>query len=155
MLFRSIFLALLVVAIIIVIRYRSISLVFPILFTNIIEITILLAILGGFGVLDLSAMAGVIALIGTGVDNQIIITDEMLKKKTGEQEQSTKQKMEKAFFIVFTTAGIALASMLPLFLSGIVEVMGFALATMLGVIIGVAVTRPAYGAIIELIGIKH
>lgn len=142
--------AIIAVAILLFLRYRTLSLLIPIIATNIIELVILLAILGTFGTLDLSAMAGVIALIGTGVDNQIIITDEFSRKKHADEEElSMKEKFSRAFFIVFATAGIALASMAPLFLSGIVEVMGFAVATMLGVIIGVAVTRPAYGVVAE------
>ncbi len=142
--------AVLAVAVLLMLRYRRIELIIPIVATNVIELAILLAILGTFGTLDLSAMAGVIALIGTGVDNQIIITDEFSRRKReGEEEASMKEKFSRAFFIVFTTAGIALASMAPLFLSGIVEVMGFAVATMLGVILGVAITRPAYGVVAE------
>lgn len=150
--FIGILVAILLVAVIITVRYRKIALVLPIVITNIVEITLLMAFLGTFGTLDLSAMAGVIALIGTGVDNQIIITDEMLKKKTGEQvieHQSAKSRLGRAFTVVFTTAAVSIVSMLPLMLSGIVEVMGFALATIMGVVIGVLVTRPAYGALVE------
>ncbi|MFH0835823.1 MAG: hypothetical protein V1834_01535 [Candidatus Micrarchaeota archaeon] len=149
--FVGIIVALVCVAIVIIIRYRNLGLIWPVLITNVVEILLLLALIGGFGTLDLSAMAGVIALIGTGVDNQIVITDELLRKKRGEEEQerSAKEKLARAFFIVFTIAGVAIASMLPLLLSGIVEVTGFAMATVLGVLIGVGITRPAYGALVE------
>ncbi|NUN11658.1 hypothetical protein HUU53_03355 [Candidatus Micrarchaeota archaeon] len=153
--FLGIIAAILAVALVLALRYQSIKLVIPIVLTNVIEVVILLALLGSFGTLELSAMAGVIALIGTGVDNQILITDELLRKKQGEEEVSEKEKFKRAFYIVFATAAIAIVSMMPLFLSGIVEVMGFALATILGIIIGVGVTRPAYGALVEeLYGFK-
>jgi len=151
----GLFLAVLAVTFVIALRYRRWKLVVPIFLTNVIELFVLFALLGALGTLDLSAMAGVVALIGTGVDNQIIITDELLKKKkhadgqAAEEEASSKEKLKRAFYIVFTTAGVAIASMLPLLLSGIVEVMGFALSTILGVIIGVLITRPAYGALVE------
>lgn len=152
----ALFLAILAVSLVIVLRYRRVELIVPIVATNVVEIVLLIGVLGAFGTLDLSAMAGVIALIGTGVDNQIIITDELLKRREGEAEavagaerKSAKERLARAFYVVFTTAGVAFASMLPLVLSGIVEVMGFALATILGVLIGVLVTRPAYGAIVE------
>ncbi len=146
----GIFLAVIAVAIIIIARYRKIALAIPIIATNVIEIVILIALLGTFGTLDLAAMAGVIALIGTGVDNQIIITDELLtRRKQEEVKRSATERLKRAFEIVFATAGVAIAAMLPLLLSGIVEVSGFALATILGVTIGVLVTRPAYGAIVE------
>lgn len=148
----GLFLAVLAVTFVVAIRYRRWKLVIPIFLTNVIELFILFALLGALGTLDLSAMAGVVALIGTGVDNQIIITDELLgrrKKEEDGEEASEKEKLKRAFYIVFTTAGVAIASMLPLLLSGIVEVMGFALSTILGVIIGVLITRPAYGALVE------
>ena len=145
----GLFLAVFVVAGILTIRYRRIELIIPVIVTTIVELVLLLAFLGTFGTLDLSAMAGVIALIGTGVDSQIIITDEFLRGRKAEEIASAKEKISRAFFIVFTTAGVSISSMLPLFLSGIVEVMGFALATIMGVIIGLAVTRPAYGVLIE------
>ena len=78
--------AVILVAFIITLRYRRLKLVLPIIATLIIEILLLMAIIGGLGTLDLGAMAGVIALIGSGVDNQIIITDELLKKKEGSED---------------------------------------------------------------------
>ncbi|MFH1780242.1 MAG: hypothetical protein ABH803_03840 [Candidatus Micrarchaeota archaeon] len=152
----GIIVAVLAVGIVLALRYQSIKLVIPIVFTNVIEIAILLALLGSFGTLELSAMAGVIALIGTGVDNQIVITDELLSKRKKEEEISKREQLRRAFYIIFAIAGIAIVSMLPLFLSGIVEVMGFALATILGILIGVGVTRPAYSALVEeLYGFKE
>ncbi|MFH1056943.1 MAG: hypothetical protein V1717_04075 [Candidatus Micrarchaeota archaeon] len=147
----ALFFAVFAVSLFLTLRYRKLKLIIPIIATSIIEIVLLLATIGTFGTLDLSAMAGIIALIGTGVDNQIVITDEFSRKKQqdAEQEESAKEKLSSAFFIIFATAGISIASMSPLFFSGIVEVTGFAVATMLGVIIGVGVTRPAYGAVVE------
>jgi preprotein translocase subunit SecD len=149
----ALFLAIIVVAFIITLRYKKLALVVPIILTNLFEITILLSILGTVGTISISAMAGVIALIGSGVDNQIVITDELMRgskeNQQGFEAKNSKEKLARAFFIVFTTAGVAIAAMLPLLVSGIVEITGFALATILGVIIGVLVTRPAYGALVE------
>ncbi|BDZ68945.1 preprotein translocase subunit SecD [Methanobacterium ferruginis] len=73
-------LALLVIAAIIIIRYRRPILVVPIMLTSLAELVL---ILGTAAVIqwniDLAAIAGVLAAIGTGVDDQIIITDEVLK----------------------------------------------------------------------------
>lgn len=152
----GLFFAIVVVSAVIVARYRRVKLIIPIVLTNVIEILILVAVIGGFGTLDLSAMAGIITLIGTGVDDQIIITEELLKKRAREagvevseasEERSVKERIARAFYIIFVVAGVAAASMMPLLLSGIVEVMGFALATILGVLIGVFITRPAFGVI--------
>ncbi len=153
----GIFLAIAAVSTVIVLRYRKIKLIIPIVLINSIEVLLLVAVIGGFGTIDLAAMAGIITLIGTGVDDQIIITEELLKKRKrtegaeegaeAELERGTKERIARAFYIIFITAGVAVASMLPLLLSGIVEVMGFALASILGVLIGVLFTRPAFGVI--------
>lgn len=139
--------AILLVAIVVTLFYRRFELVLPIMFTLIIEIFVTVTLLGALGTLDLAAMAGVIALIGSSVDNQIVITDELTKNRG--QEVSTKRRFQDAFYIVFTTAGLAFASMLPLLLSGIVEITGFAVAAMLSVIVGILITRPAYAAVVE------
>ncbi|MBI4360552.1 hypothetical protein HY572_02135 [Candidatus Micrarchaeota archaeon] len=139
--------ALFLVAIVVTLYYRRIKLVIPIMLTLMVELFVIITLLGALGTLDLAAMAGVIALIGSSVDNQIVITDELLKKRG--DDVTAKRKLKDAFYIVFTTAGLAAASMLPLLGSGIVEIMGFAVAALLSVMVGIAVTRPAYGAIVE------
>lgn len=155
--------AVLVVASMIIIRYRNVWLAIPIVLINVIEMLITLAIVGNF-TLDLAAMAGIITLIGTGVDDQIIITDELLKKKrkeSGEEdnealgESGVKQRIGKAFEIIMTNALVAIVAMMPLLLSGIVEIMGFALAYVIGVLVGVFITRPAYGLLVGEIVKKH
>ncbi|OIO24600.1 hypothetical protein AUJ14_05705 [Candidatus Micrarchaeota archaeon CG1_02_55_22] len=153
--------AILVVASMIILRYRNVWLAIPIVIINVIEMLITLAIVGNF-TLDLAAMAGIITLIGTGVDDQIIITDELLKKKRGESgeeeelgESNIKQRIGKAFEIIMTNALVAIVAMLPLLLSGIVEIMGFALAYVIGVLVGVFITRPAYGLLVGEIVKKH
>ncbi|MEK6924415.1 MAG: MMPL family transporter [Candidatus Micrarchaeota archaeon] len=150
----GILLAVSIVALLIILRYRSLVLAVPIVLVNAIEMLVTLAIVGSF-TLDLAAMAGIITLIGTGVDDQIIITDELLhkKKKDGEEEEpleaaGVKQRIGKAFEIIMTNATVAIVAMLPLLVSGIVEITGFALAYVIGVLVGVFLTRPAYAVIV-------
>ncbi|MFH1258145.1 MAG: hypothetical protein ABIG96_04325 [Candidatus Micrarchaeota archaeon] len=146
--------AALAVAIVIFIRYRRPALVVPIVMISALEIFLTTTVTSVFGTLDLAAVAGIIALIGTGVNDQIIITDEILKKGRADEEQeiayrNVKDRIAKAFTIIFAVAGAIIAAMLPLFLSGIVEMMGFALATIIGVLVGIGITRPAFGAIVQ------
>ncbi len=142
-------------------RYRNWKLSIPIILVNLVEILLTTTFIGVFGTLDLAAVAGIIAIIGTGVNDQIIITDELLARKPGEEDDAVqrgrgvKERIGKAFFIIFTVAGVAIVSMLPLLLSGIVEVMGFALSSIVGVLIGIGITRPAFGVIIERITHKE
>ncbi len=152
--FMGMLLAILVVSTIITIRYRKLALVVPIVIISLAEIFLTTSVIGVFGTLDLAAVAAIIALIGTGVNDQIIITDEILRGGKKEDEvayRNVKERIAKAFYIIFAVAGAIIAAMLPLFLSGIVEVMGFALSTIVGVLIGIGITRPAFGVIVEQI----
>jgi preprotein translocase subunit SecD len=155
------FLALLVIAIIIFIRYRNPVLVIPIMITSIAE---LILILGVASVthwnIDLAAIAGIIAAIGTGVDDQIIITDEVLKKgiQTKRTRTALKFKINNAFFIIYASAATLIAAMLPLAYvgfsrgaTGIGLLSGFAFTTVVGVLIGIFITRPVYAKFIVLL----
>jgi len=100
--------------------------------------------------IDLAAIGGIIAAIGTGVDHQVIIADETLRKKFGLKEIFTlKDKIKRAFFIIFGAAATTIIAMIPLMLLGIGMVRGFAITTIIGILVGVLITRPAYASIIE------
>jgi preprotein translocase subunit SecD len=132
------------ISILIGIRYRNLKATAPIVLISLAELVVLLSILGSFTI-DLAAMAGIIAAIGVGVDAQIVITDETLKK----DEHTTHEKVELAFGIIRTNAIVVIFSMVPLLFSGLVEIIGFAMSTMLGALLGYLITRPAYAAILE------
>lgn len=126
-------------------RYRTAKIVIPILLISLSEIIILVSIIGSFSI-DLAAMAGIIAAIGISVDAQIVVTDELLKHKAA---GDLAHRLEGAFDIIVTNVIVACVAMLPLLFSGLVEIIGFATSTVLGYIIGLSITRPAYGAIVE------
>lgn len=137
--------ALITISIFIGLRYHHLHIILPIIGISISELIILLSILGSFTI-DLAAMAGIIAAIGVSVDAQIVITDELLKKQ-GQIQENLKQ----AFSIIKTTVIVAIVAMLPLLFSGLVEVIGFATATILGALLGFLLSRPAYGVLAEKI----
>ncbi len=126
------------------IRYRMLKIVLPILFISLSEAVILVAIIGSLTI-DLSAMAGIIAAIGIGVDAQIVITDQMLKKGGSDLHGN----LDKAFTIIWTNVAVATAAMVPLLFSGMIEIVGFATSTILGYLLGVLISRPAYGTMLE------
>ncbi len=135
---------------VIFVRYRKLKISLPIIFTCLSEIFII------FGVaalirwnIDLAALAGILATVGTGVDAQIIITDELLGEGT-QAAYNWKQKLKRAFFIIFGSYATLLAAMIPLGLVGAGLLKGFALVTIIGVSVGVFITRPAYAHIIEV-----
>jgi len=112
-------------------------------------------ILGGISIinytLDLAAIAGIIATLGTSVDAQIMVIDELIAK---ERIYTFKQRLKRAFFMIFGSAGTVVAAMLPLAIIGIGVMRGFAIVTMMGVFIGIFITRPAFARIAEVI-IEH
>ena len=159
-------LALIVVAVIVFVRYKRPILVLPIIFTSIAELIIILGVISiSHGVeLDLAAIAGIIAAIGTGVDDQIIITDEVLKRGKVSKRRRTglNLKIKGAFFIIYASAATLIAAMIPLFyvgitrgLTGIGLLSNFAITTILGVLIGIFITRPVYAKFIEKFVVKE
>ncbi|MGC8628736.1 MAG: hypothetical protein ACP5T4_00800 [Candidatus Micrarchaeia archaeon] len=143
----ALLIAVLVVSAFISLRYKRRFLVFPIIFTTLAELFIIMSIIGLLGTIDLAAVAGMIAVIGTGVDAQIIITDEFLGKHGN---YTNKARLGHAFYIIWADALLLVIAMLPLFFStSLVQIVGFAESTMLGVLFGALVTRPAYGAMIS------
>jgi preprotein translocase subunit SecD len=142
--------ALLAVSVVIFIRYRQLKIAIPILITGLSEIIIIL----GFAALvkwnlDLAAIAGILAAVGTGVDHQIVITDEVLRGETA--SGNWKQKIKQAFFIIMAAYFTTVVAMVPLIIIGAGMLKGFALTTITGVSIGVFVTRPAFAKIIEVL----
>ncbi len=146
------FFAILAVAAIILLRYRKPILVIPILIVNWAEIYLLLAVASLIGWnLDVASIAGIIIAIGTGVNDQIVITDETLRGGGAVERYDWKDRMKKAFFIVFAAYFTTVGSMIPLMFAGAGLLKGFAITTILGITIGVMITRPAYANIIEII----
>ncbi len=141
--------ALLAVALIVLIKYKKIIIALPLLFTSISEVVLILwmAALIGWN-LDLAAIAGIVIAVGTGVDHQIIITDELLK---GEHISNWKGKIKNAFFIIISSYFTTMAAMTPLLFAGAGLLRGFAITTMIGLSFGVFITRPAYAAMIEIL----
>lgn len=134
------------VGLVIYIRYRKLKVTIPIMITVLSEIYIILGFAALFKQnLDLAAIAAIIAAVGTGVDHQIVIIDEVLRGGTSSIKQSTK----RAFFVIFVAFAATVAAMLPLLRAGAGLLTGFAIVTIVGVASGVFITRPAFAAIVN------
>ncbi len=146
--------AIIAVFLVVLIRYRKMKVVLPIIFVDVAELVIII----GFAAMikwsiDLPAIAGMIAVLGTAVDQQIVITDQIL---SGEYEQSynLKKSVKTAFKIVIIAASTTIAAMIPLAypgFTGLYALRGFAIVTILGVLIGLLITRPAFARMIEIL----
>lgn len=145
-------LALIAVSLVVFVRYRKVKASLALIFTSVSELIIIL----GFAALinwnlDLPSIAGIIAAIGTGIDSQIVILDEIRVKG-----ESIKQRIKKALFIIVTAYLTTLVALIPLtgwlgFMgigaasAGLLK--GFAFTTLIGITIGVLITRPAFADI--------
>jgi preprotein translocase subunit SecD len=140
------FAAIVGVGIIVFIRYRKIKESLAVLFTSFSEIIIILGVASLIHWnLDLPSIAGILATIGTGVDQQIVILDEARRGKI----TSMKEKMKHAIFIVMSAYATVFVSMIPLYWAGAGLFKGFALTTIVGITAGVLISRPAFAEIIK------
>lgn len=154
--------ALLTVALVLFIRYKVFNLIFPILISDFSELIISLGFLSLIQFrIDLATIAGILAAIGTGVDHEIIITDELLKG-TKEEEASSNNlslaaKVRNAFFIIFAAVATVFVTMLPIifFNVGLSKLVGFAITVMFGAVLGAFITRPAFAEIAKFVVAKH
>ncbi len=138
--------ALLAVAIVIFGRYRKFKESMAVLFTSFSEIIIILGIASMIDWnLDLLSIAGILATVGTGIDQQIIILDESRQIVV----LSIKEKLKRAFTIILGAYFTALVSLLPLLWVGAGLLKGFAITTIIGITIGILITRPAFTDIIK------
>lgn len=142
-------LALLAVIVSIVAVYRTPKLAIPISIVAVSETILILGVAAAINWnLDLASIAGIVIAIGTGVDDQIVIANEVLRRGKN-KIVSWKQTMSSAFFIILGAYATTVAAMLPLVFAGAGMLRGFALTTIIGVTIGVLITRPAFASILE------
>jgi len=143
--------AILTVAVVVFIRYRRFIVSIPMAITAFTEVLIVLgaSIIIGWQ-LDLPAIAGLVIIIGTSVDHQIVITDEVISGLGGKTE-SIKRRMKNAFFIITAAYFTTVVAMIPLSFAGAGMLKNFALTTIIGLTVGVFISRPAFAKILEIL----
>lgn len=133
---------------IVFLRYRNPKIALPMIIVSASEVVIILGIASWINwTIDLPSLAGIIAILGTGVDAQIMIVDEVISGR--KRIYSIKEKIKHAFYIIFSSAATTFVAMLPLLTAGAKEMQGFAVTTIIGLLLAVAVTRPVFGRIVE------
>ncbi|MBW3003583.1 hypothetical protein KY328_03280 [Candidatus Woesearchaeota archaeon] len=143
-------LAILAVFVVLFAFYRNFKIVLPMVIIVATEVIMLF----GFAAfirqtIDLAAIAGFVVAIGTGVDHLVITTDETLKGEG--QSYDLKRKLKAAFSIIIVAFFTTLVAMIPLFTAGAGVLRGFAVITVVGLLVNVIIARPAYAAIIEIL----
>jgi preprotein translocase subunit SecD len=141
-------LALFTVGAVVLYRYREPSIVMPMMIINASEVIILLGIARFIQQLDLASIAGLIAVLGTGIDQLVIITDEVLHEGRVPSPSLYVKRLSRAVGIIVVSAATVFIAMLPLAVLDLSTLRGFAIVTIMGTLIGVMITRPAYGQVI-------
>ena len=142
--------AVLAVSATVFVRYKDVRVAAPMVVTALSEVVILLGFAAGIGYpLDLSVIAGFIAVIGTGVDDLIIIADEVMAEGEINSRRVFQSRFRKAFWVIGAAAATTIIAMSPLAILSLGDLQGFAIFTILGVVVGVLITRPAYGDILR------
>ncbi len=140
--------AIFLVGIIVFAKYRKVKDSLAVLLTSFSEIIIILGVAAFIKWnLDLPSIAGILATIGTGIDQQIVILDESQRAT----HLSIKERVKRALFIIFSAFFASAVSLLPLFSAGAGFFKGFAITTLIGITAGVFITRPAFSDIIKMI----
>jgi len=137
-----------IISVILFVKYRKMKITLAVILTMFSEafITLGVAALISWN-LDAPSIAGIIAGMGTGVNDQIVIIDESSSNK----KISLKERIKRALFIIFGAFFTIIAAMLPLFWAGAGMLKGFALTTIISVTAGILITRPAFADIIRKI----
>ncbi|MFP8953817.1 preprotein translocase subunit SecD [Natrialbaceae archaeon A-arb3/5] len=143
-------LAVLTVSGMVFLRYRDPRVAAPMVVTAMAEVVILLGFAAAIRMpLDLSHVAGFIAVVGTGVDDLVIIADEVMDDGDVNSSRVFESRFRKAFWIIGAAAATTIIALSPLAVLSLGDLRGFAIITILGVLIGVLITRPAYGDILQ------
>ncbi len=144
----------LVVAAILGIRYRRLQITLQLMFNMVSELLMMLGVAALIGWnIDLAAIAGIIVSIGTGVNDVVVITDEILAGGASDEPAALtwREKIKRAFFIIVGAYLTIVVAMLPLYFAGAGLLKGFAITTIIGATLGILITRPAFAAIAEIL----
>jgi preprotein translocase subunit SecD len=138
--------ALVAASLVILVRYRNLKQSLTVIFISLSEIIIILGIAALIEWnLDLASIAGILATIGTGFDDQVVLLDESRHKVS----LTLKQRLKRAFAIIMGAYFTVLVSLLPLMWAGAGLLKGFAITTIIGISVGVFITRPAFSDILK------
>ena len=144
--------AILSVGVVIFLIYRKLKISIPLLITSLSEVVLLLGLAALLKWnLDFAAIAGIIVVVGTGVDHLIVITDEVLRGESGAEITDWKKRFKTGFMIILIAFFTTSVAMIPLVFAGAGLLRGFAIITIAGLALGIFISRPAYGAVIEIL----
>ena len=135
-----------IISVILFIAYRKFKITLSVIMTMFSEAFITLGIAAFISWnLDAPSIAGIIAGMGTGVNDQIVIIDESVSNV----HLGIKERIKRALFIILGAFFTIIAAMLPLMWAGAGLLKGFAITTIISVTVGILITRPAFADILK------
>ncbi|MEO2154265.1 MAG: MMPL family transporter, partial [Nanoarchaeota archaeon] len=138
------------IALIIYLKYPYLPLFFAIMLSMASEVLMILAFASLIHwQLDLASLAGILVSVGTGVDDLIVMTDQILRR-----HHKFERRIKEAYTLILFSWITTVLAMLPLLFSEFIFLRGFALTTIIGVTIGVFITRPVFKEILTYLAYK-
>ena len=95
---------------------------------------------------DIPAFIGIIFGTATGIDDQLVATEEILRAKYTEKKEPDimDRAIKKAMFIILLAIILEILAVFPAFVAGLALYKGFAVMVIITVGIGYLLTRPAF-----------
>jgi preprotein translocase subunit SecD len=134
-------------------RYRSWKICLAIIGITMCEFVITLGAISVLGlVIGLPEIGGILLVIGTGIDHQLIVTDEMLQGGSPQAKSvSVGWRASRALMIVYAAMSVIIAATIPIALLGFSAIHGFTIIVITGTILALLFTRSFYAKIIDAI----
>jgi preprotein translocase subunit SecD len=141
------------VSLLIYFRYRIWKICLAIIGITICEFVITLGAVSLFGLaIGLPEIGGLLLVIGTGIEHQFIVTDEMLQGGSPQAKSvSVGWRASRALIIVCVAMSVIIVAMIPIALLGFSAIRGFTIITISGTILALLFTRSFYPKIIDAI----
>jgi len=140
------------VSIVLYIRYRNFKILIPNVLWSFFEVVLTLGVATIIKwTIDLASIAGIIAAIGEGTNEQTMMIDEIREGGVGEEDKTftLRQRLKRAFFIIVGTGTVIMMSVVPMIFIGVGAMKGFAITTLIGTFIGTILTRPAFSIVAQ------
>jgi preprotein translocase subunit SecD len=134
-------------------RYRRWKICLAIIGITMCEFAITLGATSVLGLaIGLPEIGGLLLVIGTGIDHQLIVTDEMLQGGSHQAKSvSVGWRASRALIMIYAAMSVIIAATIPIALLGFSAIRGFTIITISGTILALLFTRSFYAKIIDAI----
>lgn len=134
-------------------RYRRWKICLAIAGITLCEFAITLGAASALGLaLGLPELGGLLVVIGTGIDHQLIVTDEVLPGGPPQAGKvSVGWRASRALTIVYVAIFTIIAAMIPIAWLGFSAIRGFTIITISGTVLALLFTRPIYARLLDAV----